>query len=189
VPVLGVFVTDAKTIAMSETPDSDLTLSLRHARIAESAHFEAVMDIRDAKTLRLQVLKDDLVPIVASNREAGRFFDLALVPGEPPRLWIDLITGVIMEPDPRTYRLIQDTQSGREVLVETSNRGELVDRIKLHMAHQLVARERKMAVAPANRMPIQGHSSAAVILAWLSGFSIGVLALFMIGLMLDKARW
>ena len=34
-----------------------------------------------------------------------------------------------------------------------------------------------------------GHSSAALILAWLSGFSIGVLALFMIGIMFDRPQW
>ena len=32
-----------------------------------------------AETLRLQVLKDDLAPIVASRREAADFFELALV--------------------------------------------------------------------------------------------------------------
>lgn len=175
--------------AITAPTSNDLALALRRARIAESAHFEAALDIRDAKTLRLQVLKDDLSPVVASHGEAGRVFDLALVPSEPPRLWIDLISSVVMEPDPRTYRLIQDTQSGRETLLETANRAELVERIKLHMAHQLVARERRMASAAPLRMAVQGHSSAALILAWLSGFSIGVLALFMIGIMLNKAQW
>ena len=99
----------------------------------------------------LQVLKDDLAPILAANAEMQSVFDLALVPGEPPRLWIDLITAVVMEPDPRTYRLIQDTQNGRETVLETENRAEMVEKIKLHMAHQLVARERRLAATPALR--------------------------------------
>jgi len=182
-------VSDAKTALTTHSSSSDLTQVLRLARIAEAAHFDALLDIRDAKTLRLQVLKDDLAPIIAANAEAGRIFDLSLVPGDPPRLWIDLITGVVMEPDPRTYRLIKDTHSGRETLAETTSRPEMVEQIKLHMAHQLVARERRMAsVAPA-KVGVTGHSSAALILAWLSGFSIGVLALFMIGIMLDRAQW
>ena len=180
---------DAKTVFMSHSGEAGLALALRQARIAESAHFEAALDIRDAKTLRLQVLKDDLAPVLSSDSEAGRVFDLALVPGEPPRLWIDLISSVVMEPDPRTYRLIQDTQNGRETVLETANRPEMVEKIKLHMAHQLVARERRLAATPALRPGVQGHSSAALILAWLSGFSIGVLALFMIGVMLYKAQW
>ena len=180
---------DANTASKNSPSNSDLTNLLRLARIAEAAHYDAALDIRDAKTLRLQVLKDDLAPILAANSEAGRLFDLSLVPGEPPKLWIDLITGVVMEPDPRTYRLIQDTHSGRETLAETPSRDEMIERVKLHMAHQLVARERRMAVASPASRAVAGHSSAALILAWLSGFSIGVLALFMIGIMFDHAQW
>ncbi len=180
---------DANTASKRLSDNSDLTPLLRLARIAESAHFDAVLDIRDAKTLRLQVLKDDLAPVLAANAEANRVFDLSLIPGEPPKLWIDLITSVVMEPDPRTYRLIRDTNNGRETITETASRTEMVEQIKLHMAHQLVARERRMASLPPIRSAVAGHSSAALILAWLSGFSIGVLALFMIGIMFDRAQW
>lgn len=180
---------DANTASKMPPGNPDLTNLLRLARIAEAAHFDAALDIRDAKTLRLQVLKDDLAPILAANADAGRAFDLSLVPGDPPKLWIDLITAVVMEPDPRTYRLIRDTHTGRETVSETTDRAEIVEQIKVHMAHQLVARERRLAsVAPA-KGGIAGHSSAALILAWLSGFSIGVLALFMIGIMFDRAQW
>ena len=180
---------DANTASKFPPSNPDLTNLLRLARIAEAAHFDAALDIRDAKTLRLQVLKDDLAPVLAANADAGRFFDLSLVPGEPPKLWVDLVTGVVMEPDPRTYRLIQDTNNGRETLAETTNRPDMVEEIKLHMAHQLVARERRMAGVPAQKAGVRGHSSAALILAWLSGFSIGVLALFMIGIMFDRSQW
>ncbi|MBL8905261.1 MAG: hypothetical protein JNM20_01160 [Rhizobiales bacterium] len=180
---------DANTASNHPPNNADLTNLLRLARIAEAAHFEAALDIRDAKTLRLQVLKDDLAPVIAANAEAGRIFDLSLVPGEPPKLWIDLITAVVMEPDQRTYRLIRDTHSGREIVAETASRPEIVEQIKLHMAHQLVARERRLASAMPAKAAIAGHSSAALILAWLSGFTIGVLALFMIGLMFGRAQW
>ena len=180
---------DAKTVSMSQTGDPGFQLTLREARIADSAHFEAALDIRDAKTLRLQVLKDDLWVTVAGNPDMRSVFDLALVPGEPPKLWIDLISAVIMEPNPRTYRLIQDTQSGRDIVHETEDRAEMAEKVKQLMAHHLIARERRLAATPAMRAPVQGHSSAALILAWLSGFSIGVLALFIIGIVLDKAKW
>jgi hypothetical protein len=174
---------------MSQNGDPGFQLTLREARIADSAHFEAALDIRDAKTLRLQVLKDDLWGTVAGNPDMRSVFDLALVPGEPPKLWIDLISAVIMEPNPRTYRLIQDTQNGRDIVHETESRAEMAEKIKQLMAHHLIARERRLAATPALRPPVQGHSSAALILAWLSGFSIGVLALFIIGIVLDKAKW
>src|SRR5690348_7945213 len=110
--------------------DQGLSAALRQARLAEAAHFEAVLDIRDAQTLRLQVLKDDLAPAITGNAEAASFIDLALVPGDPPRLWIDLITAIVMAPDPRTYRLIQDGPAGSHTLLETGDRGEMIERVK-----------------------------------------------------------
>ena len=160
----------------------DLKAALRRARLTESVHFDAVLEIRDAETLRLQVLKDDLAPIIATYPDAAALFDLALFAGDPPRLWIDLVTSVTMGGNGRTFCLIQDTQAGRETLFETTDRAEMTARLKQHIAHRLVARERVMAVPP--RQPaIHGYSQGALILAWLSGFSIGVLALIIAGLL------
>lgn len=150
--------------------------ALRRARLAEAAHAEAVMGLSDSKSIRLQLLKDDLVPIVASNPEAADLFDLVLVSGGEPRLWIDLVSFVVMAPDYRTYRLVEDRRSGREILIESAERGELVERIRQQMAHRLVARQRLAAPAgPAET--VQGYPATAVILAWLSGFALGALGL------------
>lgn len=170
--------------------DQGLGGALRQARLAEAAHFDAVLDIRDAQTLRLQVLKDDLVPVVSGNSQATSFIDLALVPGDPPRLWVDLITSVIMAPDPRTYRLVQDSPAGRRTLFETADRTEMVAHITQHIAHRMIAREREMtavsAPAATTKPVIMGHSTTALILAWLSGFSIGALALFIAGILISR---
>lgn len=170
--------------------DQSLSGALRQARLAEAAHFEAVLDIRDAETLRLQVLKDDLVPVVQGNSSASSFIDLALVPGDPPRLWVDLITFVLMAPDPRTYRLVQDSPAGRQTLLETTNRSEMVERITQHIAHRMIAREREMTrestPTASSRPTVLGHSTTALILAWLSGFSIGALALFIVGILISR---
>ncbi|MGE3874804.1 MAG: hypothetical protein AB7F74_17775 [Parvibaculaceae bacterium] len=160
--------------------------ALRQARLAEAAHFEAVLDIRDAQTLRLQVLKDELAPMILANTEAASFIDLALVPGDPPRLWIDLITAIVMAPDPRTYRLVQDGPGGRQTLLETANRGEVVERVKQHIAHRLIAREREKTSLAAAKPKLVGYSTGALVLAWLSGFSIGVLALFAAGILISR---
>jgi hypothetical protein len=154
--------------------------------LAEAAHFEAVLDIRDAQTLRLQVLKDELAPIIAANAEATAFVDLALVPGDPPRLWVDLITFVIMAPDPRTYRLMQDGPGGRQILLETADRTEMIECVKQHVAHRLIAREREKTGVAAQPPRLIGYSTGALILAWLSGFSIGVLALFIAGVLISR---
>ena len=43
----------------------DLIPIQHQMRLAAAEHVETMLDIRDAQTLRLQVLKDDLEPIVA----------------------------------------------------------------------------------------------------------------------------
>lgn len=165
-----------------------LAAALRKARLAEAAHVEAVLHIRDAKTLRLQILKDDLLPVVSSNPDAARLFDLALVPGDPPRLWVDMISQVVIEPDHQTYRLVQDTRSGREVLFETADRSEMIERLKSHLAHRLIAREREVVVAVPAREPGSGYSGAALMFAWTTGLAVGALALLMAAILLDRLK-
>ncbi len=160
-----------------------LTGALRQARLAEAAHHEAAFGIKDAKSLRLLVLKDDIAAVIANSREAGQMFDLALVPGEPPKLWIDLITSVVMEPDHRTYRLMQDTQAGRDILLETADRPEMVERIKHLMAHRIIARERQMAATPPVAAP-GGFSTGALMLAWVAGLVLGAAGLTIIFILL-----
>lgn len=156
--------------------DGGLKEALREARLAESAHFEAALNLRDSKSIRLQLLKDDLAPVVASSQAAADLFDLALVPGDTPKLWIDLTTSVIMEPDYRTYRLIRDRQDDREILFESDDRAAMAEFIRRHMAHRLVARERQSLTAPLPQPPA-GYSTASLLLAWTCGFAFGVLVL------------
>lgn len=151
--------------------DGGLGEALRQARLAEAAHYDAALNLRDAKSIRLQLLKDDLAAAAAAGH-----FDLALAPGDPPRLWIDLITSVVMEPDPRTYRLQQDGEAGREILFESSDRASMAEAVKRHMAHRMVARER-LKVAVVSPPPPAGYSTASLILAWLSGLTFGALVL------------
>lgn len=169
----------------TSSAEGGLKDALRQARLAEAAHFEAALDLRDSKSIRLQLLKDELLPLVISSPTAADLFDLALIPGESPRLWIDLITFVVMEPDHRTYRLFQDRQNGREILFETASRPELVEAIKRQMAHQLVARQRQVASTP--QIPaMAGYSISALLLAWLSGFALGALILLAVAISLGR---
>lgn len=152
-----------------------LAEALREARLAEAAHFEAALDLRDSKTLRLQILKDELLPDIKASAEAREIFDLTLLPGDPPKLWVDLTSYVVMEPDHRTYRVLQDRQDNRDILFEGADREQAAAAIRRHMAHRLVARERQSAAPP----PVSGngYSSATLLLAWISGFAFGALAL------------
>ena len=153
-----------------------MVVALREARLAEAAHFEAALDLRDSKSLRLQILKEALLPAVQASPEARALFDLTLLPGDPPKLWVDLTSYVVMEPDHRTYRFLQDRQDEREVLFESSDREAAAAAVRRHMAHRLVARERQ-AASLQQPAPPTGYGTASLFLAWLSGLSFGALAL------------
>ena len=166
----------ASVVKAAARQDRDgLADALREARLAEAAHFEAALDLRDSKALRLLILKDELLPSVQSTPEARELFDLTLLPADPPKLWVDLSAYVVMEPDHRTYRVLQDRQDGREVLFEGTDREQAAAAVRRHMAHRLVARERQSASLPLSSA--SGYGAATLILAWVSGFAFGALAL------------
>lgn len=155
-----------------------LSEALREARIKEAAHFDAVTEIRDAQTLRLYALKQDLLQGLEAGLPKSGFVEITLLGGDPPRLWIDLISSVLMAPDPRTYRFELDTQNGREVLLETRDREEMARTIITHLAHRMIARERASAGLHMPGKPaLNGYSGASLTLAWLSGFALGIFAL------------
>jgi hypothetical protein len=103
----------------------ELTKALREARLASAAKLDATLGLSDARALRLDALRAELAPIVAANAEAKALFDLNLQVGEAPKLWLDLISSVVMEPDPRTYRLVQDQENRRETLYESTKISEM----------------------------------------------------------------
>jgi hypothetical protein len=148
--------------------------ALRNARAAEAAHLEAVYAFNDAKSLRLQTLKDELAVFIAGSPEAPGTFELVLVPGDSPRLWIDLVTSVVMEPDPKTYRLVQHGEGRRDIVLETADRAEMLQQVKLIIAHGTIARKR---LKPAPGLNRQCYSVSALTLTGLGGFLLGVLTL------------
>ena len=151
----------------------DFDSTLRQARAADAAHLEAVHAISDAASLRLQMLKDELAGIVAAAPQAREAFELALAPGDTPRLWIDLITSVVMEPDPKTYRLLRDGHG----VFETADRAEMVQQVKLAMAHGIIARKRRAAVRGLTDGASERYSAVALAVAGVGGFALGALAL------------
>jgi hypothetical protein len=160
-----------------------LRQALREARLAEAAHLEAALELRDSKSIRLQLLKDDLGPAIASNTMAAELFDLAMVPSDPPKLWVDLVSSVVMEPDHRTYRFVQDRQDSRETLFESADRSAMAEFIRRHMAHRLIARERQTATVSLLPPPA-GYSTGSLVLAWTSGFAFGALVLLALAIYL-----
>jgi hypothetical protein len=176
------------SIQVAET--ENLADAVRRAREVEAAHFDAIRGFVDSKSLRLQVLKLDIEGLIKQDPDAPKMFNLALLPGEPPRLWVDLVTSVVMEPDARTYRLQQDLEWGREILLETLKREEIIKFLRVYLAHRLVQRERQLA---GMRVPqtaaVNGHSNAVIAYASLTGFLLGLIATLLAAISLGKLKF
>ena len=166
-------------VALASDLDSGGSLLEEQIRVARLAHAErltAMENIHDASVLRLQVLKDELTPVFAQNMAARRVIDLVLVPGDPPRLWIDMTSYVTMGPDPQTYRLQRDTFCRHELLLASRKRSEVIAGITAHVASHLVEREKQLALIMASEDGRRGPGirKSSLILAWLSGLVLGI---------------
>lgn len=162
--------------------DGRLDKALRSARMAQADHLNAIFEIRDIQHLRLEALKDDLEAVVAEKAGAQDVTDLAVEGDEPYRLWIDVLSYVIMEPDPRTYRFVQDTEDDRELIFETKDRAEMVRKITDYIAHRMIEQERlrNSREGAGQSLFKTGYSGLALFFAWVCGLALGVLSLFVI---------
>ena len=162
--------------------DGRLDKALRSARLAQAEHLNAIFEIRDMQHLRLEALKEDLAGVIAEKPGAGDVTDLTVDSEEPYRLWIDVLSYVIMEPDPRTYRFVQDTEEDRQLIFETTDRAEMVRKITEYVAHRMIEQERlRTSREHAGEAPLRtGYSGLALFFAWICGLALGVLALFVI---------
>jgi len=159
-----------------------LDKAISEARQSQGMHFDARRDGLDAETLRLEVLRLELASLVKGRAEAEKFIDLKLFSGERPRLWIDLVSYVVMAPTPRHYQLMRDRQDSSEILFASDNRAEMVEVVTGYIANRILTRERQLPPDDSSgRKEEQKYSSAALILAWFSGFLLGVIGLFSFG--------
>ena len=155
-----------------------LTTALREARLAQAARFDAMARVHDARTLRLEALRDSVLPELSGSHHLGDLFEINIQDGEMPRLWIDLISLVVMEPDPKSYRLLQATENGRETLFETRDSEQMKRFLVRHIAHRAVAQERAVAGKPqADATRQRGYSVGELIYVWVTGVLFGVLGL------------
>ena len=155
---------------------------VRQARDAESAHLEAVLKIDGAKYLRLARLRDVL-------RERGfgeaEYFELRMMPGTEPQLWLGLSFCVTMEPDAGTYRLATHGVDKIETALETGSLDEIVAASAMLLAQGIV---RKSRVAPAATQNGSGTSAnqATLVYVWLTGVVTGVVALTLYAIIMKK---
>ncbi|MDB5650902.1 MAG: hypothetical protein JWL62_2422 [Hyphomicrobiales bacterium] len=122
-----------------------LTAALRRARLEDAERSEVVAELRGAETARLEMLQDALRPVLDQVPEGIDLFDCGLLPGDHPRLFVDMIAFVEMGRDKRAYRFLQDTRHGRVTLAETEKLDTIVGAVTQYIARRLVEREKSLA--------------------------------------------
>lgn len=114
---------------------------LRQARIESAERTGVIVDLRDAVIARLEILNEALDPLFAEIPDTVDLFDRGIARGEVPRLWIDMVAHVDMGRDNRTYRFVQDSRYGRQILAESADVGNIVDVMSKYIARRMVERE------------------------------------------------
>ncbi len=106
---------------------------------------DVVVELREAQAMRLELLVQELEPVLAEIPREDDLFDLALSSGQQPRFWIDATSHVTMGRDKRTYRFLHDTRLGRTVLAESSDVKDVAGQVGRYIAERMVERDRALA--------------------------------------------
>jgi len=128
-----------------EPVTSRLVDAVRKVRIASADKSDVVVELREAAQTRLELLAQDLQPVIDDIPADDDRFDFALSSGLQPRFWIDATAHVMMGPDRRTYRFVRDTRLGRVLLGESADRAKIAESIVSYIAMRI--HERELALA------------------------------------------
>lgn len=190
----------------SHTPATVLSLkqAMRRARFDDAERSGAVADLRSARLGRLEVLREALAPLLAQIPYDVDCFDVGVMPGANPRLFIDMIGFVEMGRDPRVYHFIQDTRHGRVKLAESETLSVIVEAATHYVARRLLERDKALATDAGDAValtrtngrkakaqpPAQGRQRSPVrVLAIAFAFFIDVLGSIAFFSLLAFAAW
>ncbi len=159
--------------------------AIRKARTIQAERTDVIVELQAAEVARLEVLAEELESVFAEIPNAGDQFECSLVPGNPPRLWIDMVSYVAMAGDKHTYKFVRDSRSGRKVLVESAEIQDLKSTITDYVAHRVIERERALEAGDGfGDTVMRGHGGLTLGLSFLAGICVGVIAVFMLALAL-----
>ncbi|MGE0232033.1 MAG: hypothetical protein AB7O39_11375 [Flavobacteriaceae bacterium] len=119
--------------------------AIRRARLSDVERSDVIVDLREAELARLQLLQDALADIASELPAGSDMFDFEIQTGVTPRLWVDMLAHVSMGRDKRTYRLVQETRYGRQLMFETTALDEMANRVTDYVARRMLERERALA--------------------------------------------
>jgi hypothetical protein len=128
-----------------KTPDRRLSDIVRDVKISAADRTDVVVDMRDADRARLELLAQELEPVIADIDPSDDRFDFGLSTGLQPRLWVDAVAHVHMGHDRRVYRFVRDTRLGRKVVSDTADMAATADAVARYIAERVIERERILA--------------------------------------------
>lgn len=157
----------ARRLKSLESRPAGLASAIRKARLDSADRADALTDLRVAEIGRLELLREQLAPILAQIPRDCDLFDVAIAPTERPRLFIDALGFVELAGDRRRYRFAQDTRHGRVTIAETDQIDAIIESVTAYIAHRLVEREKALAVdyASASAASATAARAAAQVLA------------------------
>lgn len=125
-----------------------LSEMMREVRIAAADKSDVVIDMKEADRARLDLLAQELKPVIDDIPADNDLFDFAVSSGLQPRFWIDAVSHVQMGRDRRTYRFVRDTRLGRVVMAESTDMRAVAEQVTRYIAERLIERQRLMEGSP-----------------------------------------
>ncbi|MCB1540653.1 MAG: hypothetical protein KDJ25_07325 [Rhodoblastus sp.] len=124
-----------------------LTAALRRARLESAERGDAQEDLMGAAIARLDLLREQLEPVFAQLPDDCDLFDLGLIQGDRPRLFVDMIAFVELTRDRRSFRFLQDTRNGRVLIAESGQMDAITQAVADYLARRLIEREKALTAA------------------------------------------
>src|SRR5687768_7224302 len=118
-----------------------LKQAMREVRIAHADRNDVIVELREAEHARLEVLAEALQGVFDDLPKDHDQLLGGLMPGNPPRYWVDATSFVVMGRDKRQYQFVKDTRLGRTVLAESANVDTIADAVTRYIAERIVERE------------------------------------------------
>ena len=163
----------------------DLERAMREVRIAHAERNDVVVELREAEQARLELLAEALEGVFDALPQEHEQLLLGVLPGRPPRFWVDATSFVVMGRDKRQYQFVKDTRLGRTTLAESASVEAVADAVTRYVAERIVEREQAIesdwltaAVRKGRGMtaPSRWGSDSQAVIWGLSGFGLGMIA-------------
>lgn len=119
----------------------ELKRVVREVRIARAERNDVEVNVGEAEQALLERLGDALEGVFQELPQDHEQLLLGLLPGTPPRFWVDATSFVTIVADQRQYVFAKDTRLGRTVLAQSSDVETIADAVTRYVAERMVERE------------------------------------------------